>query len=162
MKIKKRSLKQIFEQESTFKATYNTDLIAYLKKYDAKKEYIFGGVIMRNEVKKMEIKKKMFFIVNYDENSKSGSHWVSCVKNGDILYHFGSYGIPSMREIKGHFSNCHIHYNDRAVQLDGSSICGHLCLAFIEWMILEKPKNTFYKFIDECLKYSNQYKDDMS
>ena len=31
MKIKKRNLKQIFAEESTLKATYNTDLIEYLK-----------------------------------------------------------------------------------------------------------------------------------
>ena len=39
MKIKKRTLKQIFAEESTLKATYNTNLIEYLKKYDGKKSY---------------------------------------------------------------------------------------------------------------------------
>ena len=116
---------------------------------------------MKDEVKKMQIKQKMFFIVNYDKSSKGGSHWVACVKNGDILYHFGSYGIPPLREITGHFSTSHIHYNDRAVQLNDSAICGHLCLAFIEWMILDNATKTFYKFIDECLKYSNRYKKDV-
>ena len=110
---------------------------------------------MKDEVKKMEIKKRIFFIVNYDKSSKGGSHWVACVKNGGILYHFGSYGIPPLREITGHFSASHIHYNDRAVQLNESAICGHLCLSFIEWMILDNSNKTFYKFIDECLKYSN-------
>ena len=109
----------------------------------------------------MQIKKKIFFIVNYDKSSKGGSHWVACVKNGDILYHFGSYGIPPLREITGHFSASHIHYNDRAVQLNDSAICGHLCLAFIEWMILDNANKTFYKFIDECMKYSNRYKQDV-
>jgi hypothetical protein len=161
MKIKKRTLKQIFAEESTLKATYNTDLIEYLKKYDGNKSYVFGGVVMKDEVKKMQIKKKMFFIVNYDKSSKGGSHWVGCVKNGDILYHFGSYGIPPLREITGHFSTSHIHYNDRAVQLNDSAICGHLCLAFIEWMILDNANKTFYKFMDECLKYSNRYKKDV-
>ena len=117
---------------------------------------------MKDEVKKMQIKKKMFFIVNYDKSSKGGSHWVACVKNGDILYHFGSYGIPPLREISGHFSTSHIHYNDRAVQLNDSAICGHLCLAFIEWMILDNANKTFYKFMDECKKYSNRYKQDIT
>ena len=161
MKIKTRTLKQIFAEERTLKATYNTDLIEYLKKYDGKKSYTFGGVVMKDEVKKMEIKKKMFFIVNYDKSSKGGSHWVACVKKGDILYHFGSYGVPPLTEIKGHFSAYHVHYNDRAVQLNDSAICGHLCLAFIEWMILDNSNKTFYKFIDECMKYSNRYKDDV-
>ena len=37
MKIKKRTLKRIFAEESTLKATYNTDLIKYLKSMMAKK-----------------------------------------------------------------------------------------------------------------------------
>ena len=41
MKIKKRNLKQIFAEESTLKATYNTDLIEYLKKYEGKKKLYF-------------------------------------------------------------------------------------------------------------------------
>jgi len=61
MKIKKRTLKQIFAEESILKPTYNTDLIEYLKKYDGKKNYTFGGVVMKDEVKKMQIKQKMSF-----------------------------------------------------------------------------------------------------
>jgi len=61
MKIKKRTLKQIFAEESILKPTYNTDLIEYLKKYDGKKRYTFGGVVMKDEVQKMQIKQKMSF-----------------------------------------------------------------------------------------------------
>ena len=91
-------------------------------------------------------------MVNYDKSSKGGSHWVACVKNGDILYHFGSHGIPPLTEIKGHFSNNHVHYNDRAVQLNDSAICGHLCLAFIEWMILDNSNKIFYKIYRRMFK----------
>ena len=60
MKIKKRTLKQIFSEEDSLNATYNTDLIEYLKRYDGKNSYKFLGVIMRDQVKKLKKCKKCF------------------------------------------------------------------------------------------------------
>ena len=159
-KIKKYTLKQIFENEHILPATYNVDLIEYLKKYDGKNGYHFAGVIMKNEINRIEIHDKMFMIVNYDNSNQQGSHWVAVVKNGNDVMHFGSYGIPPLRQIKGKFSKYQIYYNDRPVQMTDSSICGYLCLNFIEFMIEEKK--TFYEFISKCLEYSNRYMKDVS
>lgn len=158
VKIKKRTLKKIFEEEENLDVTYNKDLREYLKKYDGKKGFKNCGVIMRNEVKKLKIHDKMFVIVNYDSTDQSGSHWIVLIKNENKVYHFGSFGIPTLHEIKGHFSQFPIYYNDRAVQLTGTSICGHLCLAFIEHMLL--TNKTFYQFLSEELLYSNRYKNE--
>lgn len=161
VKLKKRTLREIFENEQILPATYDKDLKEYLNKYDNKKGYKFAGVIMKDEVKKLKINDKMFFIVNYDTAEQSGSHWVAIVKQGDKVYHFGSYGVPPLTQIKGRFSQYYIYYNDRPVQLPDTAICGHLCLAFIEFMVLEEKK-TFYEFISNCLEYSNRYKKDVS
>ena len=61
MKLRKLTLKQIFEDEDTLPVTYNTELIEYLKKYDGKNGYVFSGVIMSNEVSKIIVKEKQFF-----------------------------------------------------------------------------------------------------
>ena len=74
VKINKRTLKKIFEEEENLDVTYNKDLREYLKKYDGKKGFKNCGVIMRNEVKKLKIHDKMFVIVNYDSTDQSGSH----------------------------------------------------------------------------------------
>jgi hypothetical protein len=160
MKLKKLTLKQIFENEATLPATYNTELIEYLQKYNNKNDYVFSGVIMSNEVSKIVVKDKQFFIVNYDKTNEPGSHWVVIVKDGGEVYHFGSYGIPPIQSIKAKFSKYKLLYNDRPVQLSGTNICGHLCINFIEHMILLK-RRTFYNFITECLKHSNRYKNDI-
>ena len=55
VKIKKYSIKEIFDNENILKATYNVDLIEYLKKYNGKKGYVFSGVIMKEEIVKMPI-----------------------------------------------------------------------------------------------------------
>ena len=160
VKLKKLTLKQIFENEQTLPATFDKELKEYLNKYDNKKGYKFAGVIMKDEVKKLKINDKMFFIVNYDTTRQSGSHWVAVVKQGDKVYHFGSYGVPPLTQIKGRFSQFNIYFNDRPVQLADTAICGHLCLAFIEFMLEERK--TFYEFISNCLEYSNRYKKDVS
>ena len=159
MKIKKRTLKQVFSEEHSLDATYNTDLIEYLKRYDGKKGYKFIGVIMRDEVSKVKNCRKCFYIVNYDKSSQSGSHWVGVVKNGTNVYHFGSYGISPLKEIQDRYPNARIYYNNKAIQMSGSSICGHLTLNFIEHMIDEKK--SFKDFIVEALKYSNRYKNNV-
>ena len=159
VKIKNNSIKYIFDNENILKATYNVDLIEYLKKYDGKKGYVFTGVIMKDEVIKMPVYDKQFFIVNYDKSTQEGSHWVAVVKNKNILYHFGSYGIPPLGVIKAKFSKYKIYYSDTPMQLNESSICGYLCLKFIEWMIEEKK--TFYEFLSKCMDYSNRYRIDV-
>ena len=159
VKIKIYSIKEIFDNENILKATYNVDLIEYLKKYNGKKGYVFSGVIMKDEVVKMPVYDKQFFIVNYDKSNQEGSHWVAVVKNKNVVYHFGSYGLPPLQIIKSKFSKYKIYYSDTPMQLDNSSICGYLCLKFIEWMIVEKQ--TFYEFLSNCMTYSNRYNKDI-
>ena len=158
--IPKRSLNQIFVLENELPATYNTELDKYLKKIHNKNGYKFIGIVMRDEVRKLPCPSKCFFIVNYDESHQGGSHWIAVVKSGTDVYHFGSYGISPLKEIKTRFSNCNIYYNDRSLQLTGSNICGHLCLAFIEHMI--KKNSSFYKFISDAVQSSNRFKKDIS
>ena len=50
VKIIKRTLKKIFENEDSLPPTYDKDLKEYLKKYDGKNGFKFSGVIMRDEV----------------------------------------------------------------------------------------------------------------
>ena len=69
-------------------------------------------------------------------------------------------GLLKLQEIKAKFSKNKIYYSDTAMQLNESSICGYLCLKFIEWMIVEKK--TFYEFLSKCMMYSNRYRKDIS
>jgi len=154
--LQKRSLKEIFELEYELPATYNTELDKYLKKLDNKNGYKFMKVIMKDQIYKTKFPNKFFCIINYDTSDKSGSHWIAIVRNGDVMYHFGSYGIPPMRAVTDKFTTCKIYYNDRAVQVAGTSICGHLCLNFIEYMIQKNA--VFGDYIIESIELSNRYK----
>ena len=92
-------------------------------------------------------------------NQIKKAHMVAVVKNKNAVYHFGSYGLPPLQIIKSKFSKYKIYYSDTPMQLDNSSICGYLCLKFIEWMIVETQ--TFYEFLSKCMTYSNRYNKDI-
>ena len=154
--MKRRSLKQIFAEEESLPATYNTELASYLKKYDGYRGYKFFGVIMRDTVKFVKNCNKCFYIVNYDKRTQSGSHWVAVVKNGTSVYHMGSYGISPLKEIQDRYPKSKIYYNDRAIQQSDSNICGHLALNFIESMI--EGNLSFKEWLQEALRYSNRYR----
>ena len=111
---------------------------------------------MKDEVALLKVYDKMVFIVNYDTTTQEGSHWVGVVKIGTQIFHFGSYGIPAMKEITNKSKrNNSIFYNDIAVQLDGSSICGHLSL----YCIINLVKGlSFREILDKMYKLSNRYR----
>ena len=109
-------------------------------------------------VKELKIYDKMFFIVNYDNSDLSGSHWVAVVKNNQFVYYFDSYGLRPLKEVIDKFKkNNRFFYNDTAVQLNNSKICGQLCLYFIKEMVNETE---FRVVMNKMFFYSNRYRID--
>ena len=151
-------LKKIFKNEDKYKATYDYELVEYLQKYDIKYGYKFAGVITKDKVKYLPKDTNFFAIINYDTAEKTGSHWVGCIKTNDTIQYFDSYGLIPLKEIKENFKNHRIEYLDYAVQQTATNICGHLCIAFIEYIVVKKK--TYYDFLSKCEKYSNRYKSD--
>ena len=109
-------------------------------------------------VTSLKIYDKMFFIVNYDNSNLSGSHWVAVIKINLFVYYFDSYGLRPLIEVIDKFKKTNrIFYNDTAVQLNGSKICGHLCLYFIKEML---EKKEFRVVMNRIYDYSNRYRID--
>jgi hypothetical protein len=152
------NLKQVFENEKKMDLTYDSELRNYLNKYSGMNEYVFNDILMKDQIKNLPQNKKLFCIVNYDTSEKSGSHWVAIVKDNNIVFYFDSYGIYPLKEVKQRYPNKKIIYNDYAVQKINSNICGHLCIAFIEHIVVKQK--SYYDFLTECDKYSTRYKND--
>jgi len=153
------TFKQIFKNEMNLKSTYNYDLDAFLTSLKSKKDYIYGGVIMNNQIKTLPEADKLFAIINYDDSNEKGSHWVAFVKNGTDIYYFDSYGLSPLPNFLRRFPKrkYNISYIPRAIQLQQSDICGQLCLAFIKSMIKGKSFDELKKQVE---KLSNRVKDD--
>lgn len=94
----------------------------------------FRGVFMRNRLPR-KIHTKERGIVNLDNDSGLGTHWVAYRKNGSEVMYFDSYGnLPPTLEMVSYFNSngpCHIQYNYNIYQKFNTVNCGQLCLHFL-------------------------------
>ena len=86
----------------------------------------FRGVFLRNTLPKRP-KKNECGILNLDDTSGNGTHWVAWYKNGKIKYYFDSFGVQPPTELITYLKSP-IHYNTEEIQPRDQVFCGHLCL----------------------------------
>lgn len=90
----------------------------------------FRGVFMRDHLPKQPQKYECG-IVNLDESSGLGTHWVAYCKKDNKIEYFDSFGnLQPPLEIINYLGN-NIQYNYKSYQNYNSFICGHLCLQFL-------------------------------
>jgi hypothetical protein len=92
----------------------------------------FSGVFLRNTLPKRPAKKECG-ILNLDDTSGSGTHWVAWLRNGGSKYYFDSYGLQPPLELIDYLGSP-IHYNTEEIQPRGQVFCGHLCLYVLKQM----------------------------
>jgi len=98
---------------------------------------VFKGVIMQDQIKsKVNPNVKSSFVINYDEMSEPGSHWVSLFIDPNYMYYFDSYGIPPLQAVSDLALQYQkkLYYNDKTIQPLDSVICGELAVSFIALM----------------------------
>lgn len=92
----------------------------------------FRGVFMKDKLPS-SIRKNEAAIVNLDNSTGSGTHWVCYKKLGESVYYYDSFGnLPPPKELQKYFKHAkNVFYNYDRQQPDDTSICGHLCLDFL-------------------------------
>ena len=86
----------------------------------------FRGVSLRDTLPKKP-KKKECGILNLDDTSGSGTHWVAWYKNEAEKNYFDSYGLQPPNELIDYLHSP-ILYNTEQIQPKDQVFCGHLCL----------------------------------
>ena len=120
----------------------------------------FNGAFSRDKLPKI---KDGAYIINLDEYSDIGTHWVALhVNNNDVTY-FNSFGVEHIpKEIKKFIKNKNIKTNIFRIQAYDSVMCGYFCIGFIDFMFKGKTvtkftnlfsPNNFEKNDDVILKY---------
>lgn len=75
-------------------------------------------------------------IINLDDSSGMGTHWVCYIKKGEHVMYMDSFGNlkPPLRIVKYFKSSgsVSIEYNRTRFQDFNSYNCGHLCLQFLK------------------------------
>lgn len=93
----------------------------------------FRGVFLRDTLpKRTKRRKQECGILNLDDTSGEGTHWV-CWFRGDTSSYFDSFGLPPPLELEDYLKQP-IFYNTEQVQPRDQVFCGHLCLYVLKEM----------------------------
>ena len=111
------------------------------------------------------------YIINLDEYSDIGTHWIALHVNNDDVTYFVSFGVEHIpkeikifinRPLSSASQNKNIKTNIFRVQAYDSVMCGYFCIGFIDFMFKGKTlteytnlflPNNFEKNDDIILKY---------
>ena len=103
------------------------------------------------------------YVVNLDEYSDIGAHWIALYVNDKTVTYFDSFGVQHIPiEIKKFINNKNIIANIYRVQNYDSIMCGYFCIGFINYMFKGKSltnytnlfsPNSFKKNDDIILNY---------
>lgn len=104
----------------------DADLLKY-----AKNAPYFRGVFMKNMLPYKPYKNESG-IVNLDDDSGSGTHWVAYKKRNSNVDYFDSFGnLRPPKEVVDYFRGSKIRYNYERHQKYNTYNCGHLCIKFL-------------------------------
>ena len=140
-----------------------------MKYYENKSR--FNGVYSRDNLPNKI--KDGAYVINLDEYSGIGTHWIALWVNINDVTYFDSFGVEHIpKEIKTsivlHSQNKNFKTNIFRIQAYDSVMCGYFCIRFIDFMFKEKTlteytnlfsPNDFKRNDDTILKYfmSNIY-----
>ena len=102
----------------------------------------FNGVCSRDNLAKI---KDGAYVINLDEYSKIGTHWVALYVHIDDVAYFDSFGIEHIpKDIKTFIGrSLSITTNIFRIQAYDSIMCGYFCIGFINFMIEGKTLTEF-------------------
>ena len=93
----------------------------------------FDGVYSRDNLPD-KIKDRAY-IINLDEYSDIGTHWVALYVNNKTVTYFDSFGVEyNLREVKKFIGDKNIIANIFRIQAYDSIMCGYICIGFINFM----------------------------
>ena len=118
-----------------------------IQKYYQKEPRI-SGVYSRDNLPKI---KDGTYVINLDEYSDIGTHWVALyVSNNDVTY-FDSFGVEHIpKEIKTFAGNKNIKTNIFRIQAYDSIMCGYFCIEFM-FMLARKTLAEYQIFFHKII-----------
>ena len=101
----------------------------------------FNAVYSRDNLTKIKYEA---YIINLDEYSNIGTHWVALYVHNDDVTYFDSFGVEHIpKEIKTFINNKNIKTNIFRMQAYDSIMCGYFCIGFIDFMLAGKTLTEF-------------------
>ena len=102
----------------------------------------FNGVYSRDNLPNKN--KDGAYVINLDEHSDIGTHWIALYgRNNDITY-FDSFGVEHIpKEIIKFIGHRNVIANIFRIQAYDSILCGYFCIGFINFMFKGKTLTDF-------------------
>ena len=102
-----------------------------------KNEPKLNGVYSRDSLPKTI--KKGAYVINFDEYTDIGTHWIALFVKPKYVVYFDSFGIEHIpKEIEHAIDNKEIKTNIFRLQAYDSIMCGYYCIEFINYMLQGK------------------------
>ena len=94
----------------------------------------FNGVYSRDNLP--DKIKDAAYVINLDEYSDIGTHWIALYVSIKTVTYFDSFGVEHIpKEIKKFINNENIIPNIFRLQAYDSVMCGYFCIGFIDFML---------------------------
>ena len=104
----------------------------------------FNGVYSRDNLP--DKIKDGAYVIDLDEYSDIGTHWVVLWVNINNVTYFDSFGVEHIpKEIKTFIKNRNIKTNIFRIQAYDSIMCGYFCIEFIDFMLKGNTLTDFTK-----------------
>ena len=95
-------------------------------------------------------------VINLDEYSDIGTHWIALYVNNKAVTYFDNFGVEHIpKEIKKFINNKNIIANIFRLQAYDLVICGYFCTGFVDFMLKDYNLTGFTKLFS-----SNDFKKD--
>ena len=93
----------------------------------------FNGVYSRDNLPKI---KDGAYVINLDEYSDIGTHWIALYALNNNVTYFNSFGVEHIpKEIKIFIDKSIVVANNFRIQAYDSIMCGYFCIGFIAFML---------------------------
>ena len=84
------------------------------------------------------------YVINLDEYSDIGTHWIALYVNSKTVTYFDSFGIEHIpKDVKKFIGNTNIISNIYRIQNYDSIMCGYFCIDFIDYMFKGKSSTDY-------------------
>ena len=88
------------------------------------------------------------YLMNLDEYSDIGTHWIALYVNNKTVTYFNSFGIEHVpEEVKKFIGNRNIITNIYRIQNYDSVMYGYFCIGFIDYMFIGKSLTDYTNFV---------------
>ena len=88
---------------------------------------------------RQKTKLKNAYVINLDEYTDVGTHWIALFRNRNEIVYFDSFGVEHFPEkIKEFIGKKNIKANIFQVQENDSIMCGYFSIGFIDFMLAGK------------------------